>query len=198
MLERNRIQAEIDRADRVKRQTEGVLTGYSIKTKRYSNRDVNEDATNSNVEPAGDGDDASCDVNSDGGDPTDAPQDQSSGDHVMMCAICLLELEGNERVADLSCNHLYHAECLGEWVLKKNSCPLCQDPGVAKEVRTYETEGDAVGNTEDSLPGDLFSRMRRGIRNSLIDIATGRGEWTHRTDDGEQASVSTAGRTAET
>ena len=107
------------------RQTEGWVTGYRIKVKRYSS--VGE----SKVDES---EDVECNINamdndiennatSNEGDQntTEAPQDDqtSNFDDDNMCTICLLAVEDNERVADLSCGHLYHAECLGEWVLKK-------------------------------------------------------------------------------
>jgi len=56
------------------------------------------------------------------------------------CSICILELEGGERIADLDCNHYFHADCLSEWIKKKNSCPLCQAEGIAEEIRSYDIE----------------------------------------------------------
>lgn len=41
-----------------------------------------------------------------------------------MCAVCILKIEDGDRVADLQCRHLYHADCLSEWVLKKVICFL--------------------------------------------------------------------------
>ena len=112
-------------AERRTRQTEGLVTGYRIKTKRYSS--VGE----SKVDES---EDVECNINamnndvenntaSNEGDQqiTEAPQDDqtSNFDDVNMCTICLLAVEDSELVADLSCGHLYHAECLGEWILKK-------------------------------------------------------------------------------
>lgn len=46
------------------------------------------------------------------------------------CPICLDEFNnssGNsvEKIS-LSCNHIYHKGCIGEWVIKNNTCPLCR------------------------------------------------------------------------
>ena len=35
------------------------------------------------------------------------------------CSICILELRDRDRVADLSCKHLFHGDCLSEWIKKK-------------------------------------------------------------------------------
>ena len=50
------------------------------------------------------------------------------------CAICLLELEDGERIGDIPCGHLLHKECLKDWLVRKNKCPLCQQAGVARLV----------------------------------------------------------------
>lgn len=42
-------------------------------------------------------------------------------DDVQTCSICLLPFEDGDRVADLNCNHHFHAECISEWVRKKVS-----------------------------------------------------------------------------
>jgi len=48
--------------------------------------------------------------------------------NVPHCSICFCELEDGDRVGDLSCTHVFHAECLKMWVAKKNACPLCNVP----------------------------------------------------------------------
>eukprot|EP00984_Skeletonema_dohrnii_P000062 scaffold19_cov95-Skeletonema_dohrnii-CCMP3373.AAC.3 len=64
------------------------------------------------------------------------------------CSICILDLKDRERIADLNCNHYFHADCLSEWIKKKNSCPLCQEEGIAKEVRSYDIE---IGPNADTI-----------------------------------------------
>ena len=80
------------------------------------------------------------------------------------CSICLLDLKDGERIADLSCKHCFHADCIAEWIKKKvsaiitslsglvltrqqltpqneqNTCPLCQTKGIAKDVLSNEIE----------------------------------------------------------
>jgi len=69
------------------------------------------------------------------------------------CSICILELKDGDRIADLSCNHYFHGECLSEWIKKKNSCPLCQEEGIAKEVRSHDIEigprADTIQNADE-------------------------------------------------
>ncbi|XP_042027274.1 putative RING-H2 finger protein ATL21A [Salvia splendens] len=48
---------------------------------------------------------------------------------LMCCSICLEEYHGKDRVRSLGqCGHLFHAECIDQWLLKSNSCPICRTP----------------------------------------------------------------------
>lgn len=46
------------------------------------------------------------------------------------CVICQYEFKNNERVRKLPCGHIFHKECVDEWLLKDKACPCCK-----KEVR---------------------------------------------------------------
>lgn len=46
------------------------------------------------------------------------------------CVICQYEFKNNERIRKLPCEHLFHKECVDEWLLKDKACPCCK-----KEVR---------------------------------------------------------------
>lgn len=108
-----RIREEFEQAARLRRQRDGEITGYAIKTKRHSKTCavIEKDAMNASL----------------GEDPiveavitsADAISPTKSSEENAMCTICLLELEDGDCIADLGCGHFYHAECLGEWVLKK-------------------------------------------------------------------------------
>lgn len=45
------------------------------------------------------------------------------------CSICLVEFnEGDGKtVAELRCKHIFHVECLKEWVKKNDICPMCRE-----------------------------------------------------------------------
>ncbi|KAJ0256418.1 hypothetical protein HA466_0093810 [Hirschfeldia incana] len=42
------------------------------------------------------------------------------------CSICQEEYEGKEEVGKLRCGHRYHIHCVKQWLLRKNSCPVCK------------------------------------------------------------------------
>ena len=44
------------------------------------------------------------------------------------CAVCLSTFKENETVRILSCNHIYHKDCIDRWLLNKEepNCPKCR------------------------------------------------------------------------
>ena len=42
------------------------------------------------------------------------------------CSICLADYSDNETVTELPCGHLYHRNCVTEWLLAHTQCPLCK------------------------------------------------------------------------
>lgn len=42
------------------------------------------------------------------------------------CALCLEEYKNNEEVLKTDCGHLFHESCLGPWLIRSLSCPLCK------------------------------------------------------------------------
>tara|TARA_Y100001958_G_C21247511_1_gene578931 strand:- start:5061 stop:5441 length:381 start_codon:yes stop_codon:yes gene_type:complete len=41
------------------------------------------------------------------------------------CSICLEKYKLNDMINRLNCNHIYHKECLDNWI-QNNNCPLCR------------------------------------------------------------------------
>ena len=49
-----------------------------------------------------------------------------------LCSICLDDIKDGDRIGDLKvCNHLFHSDCLKNWLRKSNKCPLCQKQDLA-------------------------------------------------------------------
>ena len=42
------------------------------------------------------------------------------------CSICLESFDTKNTIV-LNCNHYFHRECINEWLLINNSCPICRD-----------------------------------------------------------------------
>ncbi|XP_074587252.1 uncharacterized protein LOC141843116 [Curcuma longa] len=50
----------------------------------------------------------------------------SSRSRVEMCAVCLEEVQTQQRVTWLPCAHKYHTECLLPWLAARSQCPCCR------------------------------------------------------------------------
>jgi hypothetical protein len=79
---------------------------------------------------------------------TVCPMDEDSFE----CTICLAEIEDGELVGVLPCTHIYHVDCLRQWISRKNACPLCQITEIASP-RPVELElGGVGGNSFSDAP----------------------------------------------
>ncbi|KAL7572130.1 hypothetical protein ACA910_001763 [Epithemia clementina (nom. ined.)] len=64
------------------------------------------------------------------------------------CAICLKVLQTGDCIGNITCGHLFHKECLKDWLRRKNRCPLCQRKDIArlKQLRRGEMPKISVTN----------------------------------------------------
>uniref|UniRef100_A0A6C0J8M5 RING-type domain-containing protein n=1 Tax=viral metagenome TaxID=1070528 RepID=A0A6C0J8M5_9ZZZZ len=51
---------------------------------------------------------------------------QNHSNETSECVICMDELENEQNVAQLSCNHHYHIKCINTWLRHQQACPLCR------------------------------------------------------------------------
>ncbi len=42
------------------------------------------------------------------------------------CSICLQKFNKSDKINILICKHQYHENCIKEWLVNNNSCPLCR------------------------------------------------------------------------
>ncbi|XP_046397529.1 mucin-5AC-like isoform X2 [Ischnura elegans] len=47
-------------------------------------------------------------------------------DNTEKCTICLSEFEENENVRRLPCMHLFHIDCVDQWLSSNKRCPICR------------------------------------------------------------------------
>jgi hypothetical protein len=57
------------------------------------------------------------------------PEDLEQGEAgIHECVICMNEVEKGERPAVTPCSHIFHANCLADWLEVKMECPTCRRP----------------------------------------------------------------------
>ncbi|XP_061353245.1 uncharacterized protein LOC133298023 [Gastrolobium bilobum] len=58
----------------------------------------------------------------------DAPKHQTE----KKCTICQEEYESDDELGRLSCEHSYHFQCIKQWLVHKNFCPVCKQEVVVR------------------------------------------------------------------
>ncbi|XWS50769.1 hypothetical protein CRYUN_Cryun12cG0116200 [Craigia yunnanensis] len=48
------------------------------------------------------------------------------------CSICQEEYEGDEEMGKLYCGHSFHIQCIKQWLVQKNTCPICKTEATAR------------------------------------------------------------------
>ncbi|XP_022845165.1 probable E3 ubiquitin-protein ligase RHG1A isoform X2 [Olea europaea var. sylvestris] len=49
------------------------------------------------------------------------------------CCICQEEYKDGEDLGTLECNHDFHVECIKQWLMHKNLCPICKMTGLSTQ-----------------------------------------------------------------
>jgi len=56
------------------------------------------------------------------------PETLYSNNNSIQCVICYLDIKLNDNIRKTNCNHIFHSECIDEWLLNfNNSCPICKN-----------------------------------------------------------------------
>jgi len=50
------------------------------------------------------------------------------------CVICLEEFKNGDVVITLPCFHLFHKQCITDWLKRENSCPICKHVMKKEEI----------------------------------------------------------------
>jgi len=53
------------------------------------------------------------------------------------CVICMIELEIGDPIRFLPCMHIYHKDCIDDWLLRSFTCPSCMEPVDAALLSTF-------------------------------------------------------------
>ncbi|XP_027346493.1 probable E3 ubiquitin-protein ligase HIP1 [Abrus precatorius] len=80
------------------------------------------------------------------GEPT--PENKES------CCICQEEFVDGEQVGRLDCVHRFHVECIKEWLMHKNVCPICKRTALAMDAPKDEVPGNQGQENANENAGD--------------------------------------------
>ncbi|KAJ6929150.1 E3 ubiquitin-protein ligase SIRP1 [Populus alba x Populus x berolinensis] len=42
------------------------------------------------------------------------------------CTVCMEEIEGGSEATRMPCSHVYHSDCISQWLQTSHLCPLCR------------------------------------------------------------------------
>jgi hypothetical protein len=152
---------------------DGRKQTLELRTKRYSatteqNQEPTIGTTSAPPPIAEQNDSSTNDNNTTAG--ADNDHDNESTDEPA-CSICFAPLEEGDRVGDLRCGHTFHVDCLKTWLPRRNTCPLCQAPGVARMRPMTDDEYARDQERERQLREEATSdstRERQAISLSLL------------------------------
>jgi len=51
-----------------------------------------------------------------------------------MCAICQEDFEEFDGITKLECGHIYHYECVKDWMDDKGTCPCCRKEDISAKI----------------------------------------------------------------
>ncbi|XP_045802785.1 probable E3 ubiquitin-protein ligase ZFP1 [Trifolium pratense] len=57
------------------------------------------------------------------------PEDHESD----TCIICQDEFKYRDNIGTIQCGHEFHADCISEWLMLKNECPICKSEAITKK-----------------------------------------------------------------
>jgi len=82
------------------------------------------------------------------------------------CSICLDELVLGEDALRIPCGHLYHEDCVNDWLKKSNECPVCRwelptDDSSYEQGRKERMKGRKIRLRHEDLANKSCAELRR-------------------------------------
>ena len=59
--------------------------------------------------------------------------------HLCRCVICMTDFVYGDPIRFLPCMHIYHMDCIDDWLMRSFTCPSCMEPVDAALLSSYET-----------------------------------------------------------
>ena len=53
-------------------------------------------------------------------------EEKTKNDNNYKCLICLYEFKIGDKVSTLPCLHIFHIDCIKNWIIRSRSCPICK------------------------------------------------------------------------
>lgn len=94
------------------------------------------------------------------------------------CLICLDENSLGGKAVKLNCGHLYHKECIIEWLRKQGSCPVCRYEVESSDIMYERKRKQRMNATRklrmrrDELRDKKIPELRQLARQLSIDISS--------------------------
>jgi hypothetical protein len=102
-------------------------------------------------------------------DEMEKGQDDTESSEGIDCAVCLDTLDEGDEVRKLSCNHLFHKECIDPWLLDHHNCPLCKDDICAPRHLTERRE--SVGSNDFMMDmTEMATGGSDGVVNGMVEV----------------------------
>jgi hypothetical protein len=87
-----------------------------------------------------------------------------SANRIPVCSICLSGFHKGDEVAwstNPSCNHEYHRDCIHDWLMSHEDCPLCRNVFLPKDVSETSSPSASTDVLSSSEQGDEAHRETR-------------------------------------
>ncbi|KAM4855487.1 LOW QUALITY PROTEIN: RING finger protein 11-like [Urocitellus parryii] len=56
------------------------------------------------------------------------------------CVICMMDFVYGDPIRFLPCMHIYHLDCIDDWLMRSFTCPSCMEPVDTALLSSYETD----------------------------------------------------------
>lgn len=56
------------------------------------------------------------------------------------CVICMIEFVTGDQIRYLPCLHIYHMNCIDDWLIRSLCCPSCMEPVDAALLVSYDQD----------------------------------------------------------
>lgn len=80
------------------------------------------------------------------------PGRDGSEKKIRECVICMMDFVYGDPIRFLPCMHIYHLDCIDDWLMRSFTCPSCMEPVDAALLSSYETNWARVSGLTSSEP----------------------------------------------